>query len=71
MELSFSDGYAETPVVGTQQRSRCPENSLDKPGERREPPAHTMASRRFPSTTFHIVIVEPHPKPDFHAAWVF
>jgi len=48
MELSFFDGLAEMPVVVTQQRSRCPENSLDESGERREPLAHTMASHRFP-----------------------
>jgi len=48
MELSFFDGFAQTLVVATQQRSRCPENSLDESGERREPPAHTMASHRFP-----------------------
>jgi len=48
MELGFFDGFAEAPRVATQQRSRCSENSLDESGERGEPPAHTMASHRFP-----------------------
>jgi hypothetical protein len=52
MELSSFDGFVETSVVARAQRSRCSENSLDKSDERRAPPAHTMASHRFPSTTF-------------------
>jgi hypothetical protein len=38
MKLSFFDGSAEMRVVATQQKSRCLQNSLDEPGERREPP---------------------------------
>ena len=62
MELSLVDGFAELAAVATPQRSRS-ENSRDESGERREPPDHTMASHRFPSITFHIVIVEADPNP--------
>lgn len=70
MELSSCDGFAETLVDATQQRSRCPENSLDESGESREEPAHKMASQPFPSTTFHIVIVED-DQGRFHATLRF
>jgi hypothetical protein len=48
MELSLFDGSAEMPVVATQRRSRCSENSLDESDERLALPAHTTASYRFP-----------------------
>lgn len=47
-ELSSFDGITEMPVVATQCRSGCSENSFDEADERRAPPAHTMASHRFP-----------------------
>jgi hypothetical protein len=47
MELTF-DRFAERAVVASQQRSLCSENSLDESQERRDPPAHRIASYIFP-----------------------
>jgi hypothetical protein len=43
------------------------ELTLEESGGPRESPTHTMASYRFPSTTFHTVIVEAGLRP-IHAA---
>jgi len=48
MERNFCDSFSQAPDGAAQQRPTCPENSLDGAGERREPPAHMMASHRFP-----------------------
>lgn len=49
MELSFSDGYAETPVVALGRKDLgVRRTSLDDFRERREPSEYAVASHGFP-----------------------